>query len=49
LEVDVVLCDPRGMARGDVAVKCVEADMAGPDGVAHDPLKLARALSALVG
>ncbi len=49
LEVDVVLCDPRGMARGDVAVTCVEADMAGPDGVAHDPLKLARALSALVG
>ena len=48
LDVDVVLCDPRGMARGDVRVACVEADLARADGAAHDPSKLARALSALV-
>ncbi len=49
LDVDVVLCDPRGMARGDVRVACVEADLARSDRPAHDPAKLARALSALVG
>ncbi|MDQ3681158.1 MAG: uridine diphosphate-N-acetylglucosamine-binding protein YvcK [Actinomycetota bacterium] len=49
LDVDVVLCDPRGMARGDVRVACVEADLARSDRPAHHPAKLARALSALVG
>jgi uncharacterized cofD-like protein len=49
LEVDVVLCDRRGIPRGDVTVTCVEADLADPDGAAHDPVKLARALSTLVG
>ena len=49
LEVDVVVCDPRGLPRGDVDVECVEAEVAGPDLHAHDPAKLARALSALVG
>lgn len=49
LEVDVVVCDPKVMPRGDVKVACVEADVTRPDGAAHDPSKLARALSALVG
>jgi len=49
LKVDVVLCDRRGVSRGDVKVRCVEADVSRPDGAAHDPAKLARALSALVG
>jgi uncharacterized cofD-like protein len=49
LEVDVVLCDERGISRGDVKVRCVEADVSRPDGAAHDAVKLARALSALVG
>lgn len=49
LQVDVVLCDPRGIPRGDVGVECVEADLARPDLAAHDPAKLAGALSALVG
>ena len=49
LEVDVVLCDERGISKGDVKVTCVEADVSRPDGAAHDAVKLARALSALVG
>jgi uncharacterized cofD-like protein len=49
LQVDVVLCDPKGIPRGDVKVTCVEEDVAKPDGAAHDPSKLARALRALVG
>jgi len=49
LEIDLVLCDPRGIERGHLDSTCVEAEVAGPDGVAHDPVKLARALSALVG
>ena len=49
LDVDTVLCDHHGIPRGDVTVTCVEADVARPDGGAHDPFKLARALSTLVG
>ncbi len=49
VEVDAVLCDRRGIPISDVSVTCVEADVAGPDGSAHDPVKLARALSTLFG
>lgn len=49
LEVDVVLCDPDGLPRGDLDVRWIEAPMARPDGLAHDPDKLASALAGLVG
>lgn len=49
LEVDVVLCDPDGLPRGELAVEWVEAPVARPDGLAHDPGQLARALAGLVG
>ncbi len=49
LEADVVVYDPRGMPRGDVRVACVEAEVGREDESGHDPDKLARALSVLVG
>ena len=49
LEVDVVLCDPDGLRRGELDVEWVEARIARPDGLAHDPAQLARALAGLVG
>lgn len=49
LEVDVVLCHPGALPRGAVAVECVEFPVAGDDGTAHDPERLASALHLLVG
>lgn len=49
LDVDVVLCDPRGMERGQLLVRCEERDVSRPDGLAHAPGKLATALSDLLG
>jgi uncharacterized cofD-like protein len=50
LEVDVVLADP-SMPRGEgpIPAKVVTADLARPNGLAHDSAKLARELSALIG
>lgn len=49
LEVDVVLCHPGGMAQGSLDTECVERPLARLDGLGHDPLLLAAALSDLVG
>ncbi|HEV3281133.1 MAG TPA: uridine diphosphate-N-acetylglucosamine-binding protein YvcK [Acidimicrobiales bacterium] len=47
--VDVALCDPAGMTVGQPAVPVVESSLARPNGLAHDPVKLASALSDLLG
>ena len=49
LEIDVVLCHPGSLPRGDVEVPCVEVPVAHDDRLAHDPVRLAAALSDLVG
>jgi hypothetical protein len=47
--VDVVLCDTsRGMALGRIRVPVVDRPLAGPNGLVHDPGKLAAALSDLL-
>lgn len=47
--VDVALCDPSGMAVGRPPVPVVEASLGRAGGLAHDPEKLASALSDLLG
>ncbi len=47
--VDVVVCDTVGMALGDPLVPVVDLPLARPNGLAHDPAKLASALSDLLG
>ena len=47
--VDVVLADTSAMPLGPVTADVVEADLARPNGLAHDPEKLAVALGGLVG
>ena len=49
LEVDAVLCHRGALPAGDLAVPCVERDVARDDGLAHDPARLAAALADLVG
>lgn len=49
LEVDVVLCQRGALAVGKPGVDCVEKEVARPDGLAHDPVRLAVALADLVG
>jgi len=49
VEVDVVLTDPAAMALGQLGVAVVEAPLAKANGRAHDPVRLAAALSRLVG
>ena len=50
LEVDVVLCHPAALpARASSSVEWVERPVARPDGLAHDPGRLAAALADLVG
>jgi len=49
LAVDIVLCHPGALAKGDLGVRCVEAPIARADGLAHDPAQLATALEGLVG
>lgn len=47
--VDVVLCDTGGgMARGTVGCPVLDRPLAGPNGLVHDPGKLASALSDLL-
>jgi uncharacterized cofD-like protein len=47
--VDVVLADTEAMALGNIEAPVVTAALARPDGLAHDPVKLAFALADLVG
>jgi uncharacterized cofD-like protein len=49
LEVDVVLCHPGALPKGALDVPCVERPVARADLLAHDPVRLAAALSDLVG
>jgi uncharacterized cofD-like protein len=49
ISVDVVLCDPAGLPVGNPGIRVVEADLATVGGTAHDPAKLASALSDLLG
>ena len=49
VDVDVVVCDPSGIDVGRPSVPVVEADMERPDGLGHDPAKLASVLADLVG
>jgi len=49
VEVDVVVCDTRGMVLGEPAAEVVDARVARPNGRAHDPVKLASVLSDLLG
>jgi uncharacterized cofD-like protein len=47
--VDVVVADTRAMALGDLSVPVVESPLAKPNGLAHDPVRLAASLASLVG
>ncbi len=49
LVVDTVVCDPSGVALGDVRVPVHQREVARADGRGHDPAKLAEALAGLVG
>ena len=49
LDVDVVLYDPGALPVGLLMVPGIEVPLARPDGLAHDPVPLAAALSDLVG
>lgn len=46
---DLVVCDPAGLATGHPPVTVVEASLARPNGLAHDPTRLAAVLSGLLG
>jgi hypothetical protein len=49
VEPDMALGDPDGaLTRGDVLVPWVERPVARPDGLAHDPVRLAQALRELI-
>lgn len=47
IEPDVVLAQRGALARGDVGVPVVEADVVRPNGLAHDPARLGPALAGL--
>ena len=47
--VDVVVCDTTGLALGDPGVRVVDVTLGRAGGLAHDPVKLASALSDLLG
>ena len=49
VEVDVVLADPAEITLGTLDVQVVTAPLAKDNGRAHDPVRLAAALSGLVG
>jgi uncharacterized cofD-like protein len=49
VHVDVVLCDTGGMALGNCPVPVVDTSLGRAHGLAHDPLKLAQALTDLLG
>jgi uncharacterized cofD-like protein len=47
--VDMAVCDTSGLPLGSPGVEVVDADLARPNGMAHDPTKLASVLSDLLG
>ncbi len=47
IEVDVVIYDPMAMPTGSLDVPAIETPLARPDGLAHDPVRLAAVLSRL--
>jgi uncharacterized cofD-like protein len=49
LDVDVVLYHPGALPVGRLAVPAIEQLLARPDGLAHDPIRLASALAGLIG
>jgi uncharacterized cofD-like protein len=49
ITVDVVVHQEDGLARGALEIPAVAADLARPNGLAHDPDKLAAALAAIGG
>ncbi len=49
VRVDMVVADLAGIALGAVPVPVVERDLARPNGLAHDPARLAAVLRSLVG
>lgn len=46
--VDIVVCDTTGMALGATGVEVLDTPLARPNGLAHDPVKLATVLSDLL-
>jgi len=44
-----VICDSAGMAIGQTPVPVVDVPLARPNGLAHDPARLAQTLSDLLG
>jgi uncharacterized cofD-like protein len=49
VEVDRVVCDSSGIAVGSPSVPVVDAPLTRPNGLAHDPVRLASTLSDLLG
>ena len=49
ISVDVALCDTSGLALGDPRRPVVDCRLTRPNGLAHDPVKLASALCDLLG
>ena len=49
VEVDVVVCDSHGLPLGNPRIELIDARLARPNGLAHDPAKLASALEDLLG
>ncbi len=49
VDADVAVYDPRGLALGTPSIPVVEASLSRPNGLAHDPAKLANVLSDLLG
>ncbi len=49
VEVDVVVCDSDGLALGNPTIEIMDTQLARPNGLAHDPAKLASALLDLLG
>jgi hypothetical protein len=49
VSVDVVLCDSSQLALGSPRIPVVDTPLARPNGLAHDPAKLASALADLLG
>ena len=47
--VDYVVCDSQGIEVGAPVVRVVDAPLARPNGLAHDPTRLASTLSGLLG
>jgi uncharacterized cofD-like protein len=49
VRIDRVVCDSAGLAVGEVAVPVVDVPLARPNGLAHDPSRLAETLADLLG